>query len=320
MHDDQGNPQADYTINITLRLFFNSLSLLGSLFIIISYIKFKRLRKFAFKLIFYLSISDLIFSISTFLVVNDAEDVNEHFCAFQGFALYYSSLSTIFWTSCIAYSLQKVVTTGDRSIEKKEKLLCFIAFILPIPLAAIPLFTDHYGPSSFLTDTHNRWCGILRKGKYGSNDNGNEGVILDWVIRFIPILLCFCFNTYMYLRVKQFFAHLDFRTDLMDIIKTKIKYFPLIPIFCWSLEIVFRIIEMIYINGYPHIINHGYIVWLDYFDSILEKSHGLLNALLYGCTHYVKQEWKNYAKRRNSLEEENPGSETLNSENNSFRT
>ena len=295
--------QADYQTNIILRLLFNSLSLLGSLFIIFSYFKFKRLRKFAFKLIFYLSISDLIFSISTFLITNNASEMSPHFCAFQGFSLYYSSISTVFWTSCIAFSLQRVVTSNNREIERKERIFCVIGFVLPACFAVIPLCFGAYGPSSFLTDTKNRWCGIARKIN-ASGDIEAQGIILDWIFRFVPIMMCFFFNMYMYLKVRRFFKNLEFTTDLLDIIKTKIKYFPLIPIFCWSVEIIFRVLEIIYVTGHKEVFNYQYIIWLDYVDSVLEKSHGLCNALLYGCTHYVMKEWRNYAKRKNNVDED----------------
>lgn len=300
-------PQVDYTLNISLRLFFNSLSLLGSLFIIFSYLKFARLRKFAFKLICYLSISDLMFSIAGFLIFNDADEVSSHFCAFQGFALYYSSISTVFWTACIAYSLQSIVLRNNREIEKSERKLLFVGFVLPILLAMIPLITYDYGPSSFITDDKKRWCGIIRNKNLKTGEIAVKGVILDWVVRFVPILLCFLFNAYMYFRVRQFFEGLEFRSDLKDIIKNKIKYFPLIPIFCWSMEIVLRILELIYMDRDQGIFDHEYIVYVDYLDSIFEKSHGLLNALVYGFTQYVREEWRNFFRNHsnNSLEEGN---------------
>lgn len=287
---------ANYTINITLRLVFNSLSFLGSSFIIISFLKFKKLRKFAFKLICYLSISDMVFSIASFLIVDKAE--KGAFCSFQGFALYYSSLSTVFWTSCIAYSLQKVVLSNNRDIEKKEKWLLVIGFIFPLILAVIPLAMGSYGPASFQTDKENHWCGIVRDKDSKGNETSPTGLILDWIVRFIPILLCFFFNALMYLKVMSFFRNLEIKTDLMDIIKKKIKYFPLIPIFCWSMEIVLRILELIsYMNG-NDVFDHKYIIYIEYFDSVFEKSHGLLNAILYGFTQYVRQEWRNYFKKR----------------------
>lgn len=305
---------ADYSINITLRLIFNSLSCIGSLFIIISFWKFKRLRKFAFKLICYLSISDLVFSIATFLIINNADSVNSHFCTFQGFALYYSSLSTIFWTSCIAYSMQKVVTTNTRDIENKEKWLLIIGYLLPAFLAIIPLISGDYGPSSFITDNQNRWCGIIRERN--SDDTVNpRGIILDWVVRFFPILICFSFNMIMYCKVRNFFKNLELKTDLMDVIKNKIKYFPLIPIFCWSMEIILRILELVWIKGNIDVFNHSYIVYIEYFDSVFEKSHGFLNALLYGVTQYVKQEWKDYYKKvkdNSKINRINSFEETLN--------
>ena len=305
-------PQVDYTLNISLRLFFNSLSLLGSLFIIFSYLKFARLRKFAFKLICYLSISDLMFSIAGFLIFNDADEVSPHFCAFQGFALYYSSISTVFWTACIAYSLQSIVLRNNREIEKSEKKLLFVGYVLPILLAMIPLITYDYGPSSFITDDKKRWCGIIRIKNIRTGEIEVKGVILDWVVRFVPILLCFLFNAYMYFRVRRFFEGLEFRSDLKDIIKNKIKYFPLIPIFCWSMEIILRILELIYMDQDKGIFDHEYIVYVDYLDSIFEKSHGLLNALVYGFTQYVREEWRSFFRNhRNNSSIEEGNSSTL---------
>lgn len=191
-----------------------------------------------------------------------------------------------------------------------------IGYGVPFILALIPLIMGYYGPSSFLTDTQNRWCGIKREvAKNGKLKP--EGLILDWVVRFIPIIACFFFNGWMYVKVRRFFLNMEVRTDLMDIIKNKIKYFPLIPIFCWSIEILLRILELVYINSSDSddVFNHQYIVWLDYFDSILEKSHGFINAMLYGFTQYVRYEWKTFffkkprilrkkgRKNRNALKE-----------------
>ena len=119
-------------------------------------------------------------------------------------------------------------------------------------------------------------------------------MVLDWIFRFVPIMICFLFNMYMYLKVRRFFRNLELTTNLLDIIKMKIKYFPLIPIFCWSIEIILRILELVYASGQKEIFNHEFIIWLEYLDSVLEKSHGLCNALLYG-SHYVVKSWKDYA-------------------------
>lgn len=90
-------------INITS----NILSIIGCLFILaIYYLYYDQLKSFASKIIIYLTLSSLLFSISQILSLNLLKDpYNNTICFTQGFLSVYSVLSSILWTSVISFTL-----------------------------------------------------------------------------------------------------------------------------------------------------------------------------------------------------------------------
>lgn len=300
----------NYTLNIALRLSFCGLSLIGSTIIILSYLKFRKLRKFAFKLIFLLSIADLIFSISNFLIFEDADLKPESLCKMQAFFLYFSSISSVFWTSIIAYSLHYIVThSSTRKIQKKLKLFCALGYGIPFCLSILPFFWGRYGPRSFVTDASNSWCGIIRN----EDETDRTATIIDSLVRMGPVVCCFFYNFYKYKKVHNHFQQFNAKTELMDTIDKKIILFPMIPIFCWLIEIVFRVLE-IFPNIFVYTKQPKYqedLIWLytlEAIDMVLINSHGLLNFLLYGMTRYVMREWKKLLLKKKEEEIFTPSS------------
>lgn len=304
----------NYSLNISLRLSFSGLSLIGSTIIILSYLKFIRLRKFAFKLIFLLSISDLIFSISNFLIFEDADQKPAAFCKIQAFFLYFSSISSVFWTSIIAYSLHHIVThSSTRKVQKKIQLFCVVGYGIPFCLSILPFFWSKYGPRSFVTDASNSWCGIMRD----DNIFDKNATIIDSVVRLGPVFCCFIFNVYKYWKVHVHFKQYNSKTELMDTIDKKIKFFPILPILCWLIEIVFRILEVstnifVYKDQQKYDDDLKWLYTLEAIDMVLINSHGLLNFLLYGMTRYVMREWKKLLSKKKEEDFFTPGNSTNN--------
>lgn len=72
MTDNYSNEKPIENINtlITIDIISNSLSIIGTTFIIFMFIKYKFLRSFGLKIIFYLSSADLIWSISRLINFN----------------------------------------------------------------------------------------------------------------------------------------------------------------------------------------------------------------------------------------------------------
>ena len=91
-----------YNTLLLITLIESSISLVGSLLIISSYLRFKRLRKFSLQLVFWLSVSDVGNSISYF-IGNPGEDSN--LCTVQAMLMSMFELSSVLWTTVIAFTL-----------------------------------------------------------------------------------------------------------------------------------------------------------------------------------------------------------------------
>ena len=82
------------------------LSILGSIFVSVSWLCFKSLRFFSRKLIFFIALTDLGSS-AAFLwsALRQGGDVNDLECRTQGYLLQFFVLSSYLWTSCFAFHL-----------------------------------------------------------------------------------------------------------------------------------------------------------------------------------------------------------------------
>ena len=111
---DQFSPEETDLINaaeITASVF----SFLGSGMIMICYFLFPDLRKFAFRLVFFLSLSDWVAAVAGFLTpVNRDGLLNCGVCLCQAWLLSIFELSSVLWTACISHCLYRVVIHHDR--------------------------------------------------------------------------------------------------------------------------------------------------------------------------------------------------------------
>lgn len=240
-----------------------------------------------------MTLSDFVFAGSVLLVNEDAE--KGRLCILQAYLQYASGVSTVLWSGIIAYSLYDIVLKqGLMEIQKKLKLFVAIGYGLPIFLALVPLFMDAYGPQSFLTDKRNSWCGITREKNADSNN-----LYYDIGLRFFPVVACsLLWNLYFCYKLWMFLKGFQVNTNLMCAIRKKIIFIPIIPIFCWSIEIFFRVQEC-----FKYLKQNGDS---SYFDEILQISdmvlihlHPILNFLIYANTSYFKREWCNYLSNQN---------------------
>ena len=115
------------------------LSLFGACFIIWAYIKFDNLRNFAFKLIFWLSISDFILCAGKLLLVFELPKFPDHLwrssdtlCRVQSVLINYGGLASITCTVAIAWTLYISLINAELHLETKyESKLRNFCFGLP---------------------------------------------------------------------------------------------------------------------------------------------------------------------------------------------
>jgi hypothetical protein len=87
------------------------LSMIGSIFIILTFILFPKTRTFGTKLIFFLSISDFFTSLSWF-----PSDIDYDLCMFQASILQFFMVASYFWSLSIAISLFQVISFNMRTL------------------------------------------------------------------------------------------------------------------------------------------------------------------------------------------------------------
>lgn len=121
---------------INMLLVVSFLSLFGSLFIIITYICFKKIRNYAYKLVTYLAFSDILLAIGNLMTLetmkNDEENSN---CKAQAFLINYGGLASIFWTSIIAWSIYSATVLSAKNLRQKNWKFLLFGFGLSLILS-----------------------------------------------------------------------------------------------------------------------------------------------------------------------------------------
>lgn len=132
----------------------NSMSILGSLFISTMYICYKDMQSFAFKLVFFLALSDIIFGIGRlfnfeqFLQDEISPEVDLP-CYIQSVLTSFGGLSTIMATIAISWSLVQSVVNGVTELNTYLIQYILVIFVFPLAVSFLPFLTNSYGISGY---------------------------------------------------------------------------------------------------------------------------------------------------------------------------
>ena len=260
---------------VLINLICSILSILGSLFIFFVFIVHKKIRKLPYRLIIYLTISDLGTSIAFCLPVSDS-----WLCNIQGGLLSYFMLSSIFWCSVISHAMVKVIKYNF-DLENYEKRYLLFGFGLPFlslaVLADIKNYKMTYG-----------FCWI-----YSDNNSGaswTREIIYRAITYYFPLILIQIYIFYLYFMIKRHFyinsGLSTFHDDLKRKIVLKMRLYPIILFLCQIPCAVLRILTIWY---HP--------AW--YFAAIAGAGlsiNGMANAMVYGVTQDVRNKLKKVFK------------------------
>jgi len=161
-------------------------SFCGALLIIFCYLLFPHLRTIAFRLILFVSISDLFYSLSGFIPTDAASGV----CYFQAVITQYFSLSAIFWTCVIARTLHLTFLLEKNASMISDNMRWYHGYSWGIPgvLTLIPALTDTYGESG------DGWCWLT---------DTLAGLILRFLTFYVPLWIIVLYVCWVYYRVYQ---------------------------------------------------------------------------------------------------------------------
>ncbi|KAF7817344.1 G-protein coupled receptor 1 [Senna tora] len=289
----------------------SSLSFLGSGFIVLCYALFKELRKFSFKLVFYLALSDMLCSF--FNIVGDPS--KGFFCYAQGYSTHFFCVASFLWTTTIAFTLHRTVVRHKTDVEDLEAMF------------HLYVWGQSYAP---LVMTIN----ILMHGVGLKQIAQGRQVFAGWltyvvfVIHFVtfymPLWGAILYNGFTYFQVIRMLnnatrmaigmsdrAHLS-DADARDNTKALNRwgYYPLILIGSWAFGTINRIHDFVE-PGHK-------IFWLSFLDVGMAALMGLFNSIAYGLNASVRRAicerldtfwpeglpiWLNYLKYKNQQQE-----------------
>lgn len=134
-----GNAE-DNHVAMVFDLVGSFLSLCGSVFILVIYYKFPVLQNFAYKMVVYLSLSDLIMSTAKLMTIFritevQNQDEDDYLCYTQAFLINFGGLSSILWTTCISYAMKVSVVSGKTEVPEDYENK-FLAYAFGVPFVA----------------------------------------------------------------------------------------------------------------------------------------------------------------------------------------
>lgn len=238
-------------INVTCSV----LSLIGSLTIIICYMSFEHMRTFAFRLVFFVSLSDSLACV--FRLFGNPKVAA--LCDLQAFGSNAFDLASFMWAVAIAIVINVVRVRYERFDAEKFILKCHLS-IWPscLFLSILPFFSNSYGPAG-------GWCWI------------KDSTTIDKVWRilcfYIVLLAIFCHLVYVYSRLYRYMKAGDEIPDESRAMLKKVVFFPMVVFICYFFAFVRRLLEV----GYTNI-----PFWLAVLHIGPSSLLGLGNAIVYG--------------------------------------
>jgi len=242
-----------------IRIVASTISMMGSLFIIVMYLAYEDLRKFAFKLVVMLSVCDVILGIGNYLGNGNQDNL---LCHIQGFIIQLGSISGVFWTGVIAYSIWEVVLRQPPSVDIEKKFTKFqiVVWSSSLVLSILPFFSKNYGDAD-------GWCWISRYGKHSPF----WGTIWIMVCFYIPLwITIFC----IIIIYRKTLRVLDRSAEPFK----RMRWYPMVLIATYFFATIDRVWQMFRKADFT----------LSMFRVLFVSLAGLFNVLIYGWTPAVK--------------------------------
>jgi len=241
---------------VAINVVCSAFSLIGSLTIIICYLYFSEGRKFASRLVFFVSLSDSLACV--FRLFGNPSPGG--WCDLQGFGSNLFDMTSFLWVSAIAIVINFVRVRHERFLAEKFIFRCHM-IIWPscLIISILPFFSNSYGPAG-------GWCWI------------KDSTTVDKVWRiacfYIILLAVFCHLLYVYSRLYWYLSVGDEIPEEARAMLKKVIFFPLVVFVCYFFAFVRRFIE---VCGYVNI-----PFWLAVLHIGPSSLLGFGNAIVYG--------------------------------------
>lgn len=260
------------TIVVDVTIASCTFSLLGALFIVVFFLAFEELRKFAHRLIFYLAIGEFFWA-GSYLLGPLRDD--DGLCQFQSVMISYWGLVVVLWTTVISYTLNRCLTCPASNLEDHERKYLLGCFGLPAIVAAIPLSTGSYGETL-------GWCWISRSSQASAE------FLWELLVFYGPLWVCFAVSIFYSFTVYKISRGLvaegspeeEEKQERLRFLRN-LKRIPLSLLACWFLASLDRL----YLLAHPS--SPSFSLSLLHYG--LGCMHGFVVAIVYLCNPLVSR-------------------------------
>ncbi|WVZ82138.1 hypothetical protein U9M48_029436 [Paspalum notatum var. saurae] len=245
-----------------------ALSLVGSSFIVLCYLLFRELRKFSFKLVFYLAVSDMFCSLFTIL----GGPSNAFYCFAHDYSAHFFCVASFLWTTTIAFTLHRTVVKHKTDVEEFGSIF---HLYLPLYYVQLEVTTEDQVPGA------------------GSSREAWQRHVLHLITFYLPLWGAILYNGFTYYEVNRMLnnatrmaAGISDRSNQSDIRADRKAfkrwgYYPLILIGSWAFATINRVYDFA---------NPGHkIFWLSFLDVGFAGLMGLFNSIAYGLNSSVRR-------------------------------
>lgn len=252
-----------------------SLSILGSMFIIVSSLLFGDLFKsLAHRLIMYLSFADLIASCSYMIRLSKLDLLKNHTgevaCKIEAYLMTTFEMSSVFWSSAICMHLLLSIMLPDWRVERIEPVYHVLSWGYPLLWSSIVLGMNRFGRAS-------NWCWLIP-------DEAHH--YFSWrFFTFLPVYILMFFNIAVYIGVcvslrrmlrqskySTIFSSIDRRKELKAL--RQLSIIMIAFFITWIPPMVNRLVESLS--------PMGVYFWLDMAQALTNPLQGFCNLILYG--------------------------------------
>lgn len=250
-----------------------ALSLAGSSFIVICYLLFRELRKFSFKLVFYLAVSDMFCSLFTIL----GGPSNAFYCFAHDYSAHFFCVASFLWTTTISFTLHRTVVKHKTDVEEFGSIFHLYVWGTSLSTTVLRSIGSDYGRPG-------TWCWIQQ---------GSMAKVLHLITFYLPLWGAILYNGFTYYEVNrmlnnatQMAAGISDRSNQSDMRADRKAfnrwgYYPLILIGSWAFATINRLYDFA---------NPGHrIVWLSFLDVGFAGLMGLFNSIAYGLNSSVRR-------------------------------
>lgn len=253
-------------------------SLVGTMFIVISYLAFKEIRHFHLRLVFILAITDLFVSI-TFILNLHMDIATDHIrCQVLAAFLQFFELASALWALCIAFVLDRVIRLNDYHVEQYEKYFYVFCWGVPSITVIASYFQGLYVNTGL-------WCWI-------SDDIRG---LYRWLYFYGPLVLILFYVSAIYVIIsKKIRAQLALTSNFYQInneatIQQTFRWYIIGWVICWVPAITDRVQD---------VINPGHPIFiLAAAHSFFAPLAGFANSIAIGFNDEIQTQYRQLAAK-----------------------